>query len=92
MTKPLPDQSVFEFQTDYIQNPFYSEENFQECRNRMNQLHDVKAEFGYLRSPGRNGISRRAFINQSPTLKGKQKWAQADLNTGKSLHTSIKVE
>jgi len=91
MTRPQPEQAVFDFATDLIQNPFISEEPFQECRQRMNELRDVKAEFGYSRSPGRNGISRRAWLNQSPTLKGKQKWAKADTSTGNSLHTSIKV-
>jgi len=92
MTKPIPDQAVFDFKTDLIENPFYSEENFQECRTRMNQMKDVKEEFGSLRSPGRNGISRRTLINRSPTSKGREKWAEPlDMSIGSSFATSIKV-
>ena len=50
MTKPTPDQSVFEFQTDLIQNPFYSEEKFSECQERMIQMKEDRAVFGYSRT------------------------------------------
>jgi len=92
MTRPQPEQAVFDFATDCIENPFISSESFQECRERMNQLKDVKEEFGSLRSPGRNGISRRTLINRSPTSKGREKWAEPlDMSIGSSFATSIKV-
>jgi len=90
MTKPIPDQSVFDFQFDSQENPFISEETFEKCHQRMK---DAKAAFGYLRSPGMSGISQRALINRSPILKGREKWAvPLDMNIGNSSVTSIKVE
>jgi len=93
MTKPLPDQSVFQFESDIFNNPFISQETFDEAKCRMKAMKEDRDAFGCSRSPGVNGISQRSFVNRSPTLKGKQKWAQAtDLSTGNSLHTSIKVD
>lgn len=93
MTRPQPEQAVFDFATDLTENPFISEETFEECRTRMNQMRDVKEEFGCLRSPGRNGISRRTFMNMSPTSKGRSNWAlPLDMNIGNSSVTSIKVD
>lgn len=93
MTKPVPDQTVFEFEQDILKNPFISEESFTECQDRMKSMKEDRAVFGYSRSPGMSGISQRSYLNRSPTLKGKQKWAlPLDLSTGNSLHTSIKVD
>jgi len=88
MTKPVPDQEIFDFAQD-SQNPFVSQENFQACHQRMK---DAKAAFGYLRSPGMTGISQRLYQNRSPILKGRENWAlPLDMNIGNSSVTSIKV-
>jgi hypothetical protein len=92
MTKPLPDQSVFEFQEDSQVNPFISSENFQECRHRMNKIKEDKGEFGYLQSHQVRGQSQRLFLNMSPTSKGRERLATPlVMNTGRSSPTSIKV-
>jgi len=92
MTKPTPDQAVFDFQSDYLQNPFYSDEPFEQARCRMKAMNAAKAEFGYLPSQQIYGQSQRLFQNQSPTLKGRKKLAVPLVsNTGRSSPTTIKV-
>lgn len=87
MPKPRPDQEVFDSQV------FRSAENIFECRDRMNQMKEDRAASGFLRSPGKDGISRRLFMNRSPILKGREKWVpQLGTNTGSCSPTSIKVE
>jgi len=92
MTKPIPEQAVFDFATDLIQNPFISEEPFQQARCRMKAMNAAKEEFGYLQSHQIRGQSQRLFQNMSPTLKGREKLAAPlVMNTGRSSPTSIKV-
>jgi len=92
MTKPTPDQSVFDFQEDSQVNPFISSENFQECRHRMAKIQEDKGAFGFLQSHQIRGQSQRLFQNQSPISKGRKKWAEPlGLNTGNSSPILIKV-
>lgn len=92
MTKPLPEQSVFDFQTDYIENPFYSEEPFETARCRMKKMNEDKAEYGYLRSQDIRGQSQRLFQNMSPISKDRKRLGiPLTMNTGKLSSTIIKV-
>jgi hypothetical protein len=93
MTKPIPDQSVFDFKTDIIENPFISDESFQECRHRMAKIQEDKGGFGFLQSHQIRGQSQRLFLNTSPISKGRKKLVTPlDLSIGNSLPISIKVE
>jgi hypothetical protein len=93
MTKPLPDQSVFDFQTDYIENPFITEEPFEVARCRMKQMNEDKAEYGYLQSQAIRGQSQRLFQNLSPISKDRKKSGiPLAMNTGKLSPIIIKVE
>ncbi|MEY3412660.1 MAG: hypothetical protein RIQ70_1348 [Bacteroidota bacterium] len=91
MTKPIPDQAVFDFVQDQ-ENPFVSEEPFETARCRMKAMNAVKEEFGYLRSQAIRGQSQRLFQNTSPILKGRKKLVTPlDLNIGNLSPTLIKV-
>lgn len=89
MPRPRPDQFVFDQDRE---NPFVSTENFEECRKRMNQIREDKAESGWLQSHQIRGQSQRLFLNQSPISKGRKKLVTPlDLNIGNLSPTLIKV-
>lgn len=86
MTKPVPEQEVFDYQV------FQSAENIFECRDRIEKQNADKGGFGSLQSQDIRGQSQRLFQNMSPTLKGSSKWVpELGLSTGNLSPTSIKV-